>query len=122
MTALQRKFELSACSAHIRLTVTAHIGCSTPIDKVSHGAEQDPWQAVASALGAARHELLLWEKVGRVVHTPKLPGYQAQNKPQPLLVSTLSLILPGAVCYLAEPPCLSCLLSLHDAVIAMTVF
>ena len=95
------------------------IGCSKPISTTPHGAEQDPWHAIASALGVARHELLLWEKVGRVVHIPKLPGHQAQIKPQPLLVSTL-ILLPHAMCCLAEHPHLVWLPSLHDAVV--TVF
>lgn len=81
-----------------------HCVCSTPITSATHGDERDPWHSLATALDATRHELLLWEKVGRVAHISKLPGYQTQDKPQPLLVS--------AQCILQ----LCCVRHLHSAV------
>ena len=58
---------------------------------MEHEAGGDPWGAIARALGVDRHDLLFWEKVAKVVHAPRLPGFQSQEKPQLLLVGFLHI-------------------------------
>lgn len=53
---------------------------------MEHEGGSDPWHAIAKALGVEIHNLLFWEKLAKVVHAPRFPGYQSQDKPQPLLV------------------------------------
>lgn len=76
---------------------------------MEHQGGGDPWHAIAQALGAEPHDLLFWEKVAKVVHAPRLPGYKSQDKPQPLLVGFPSppmppkgkaaITLPAMFCY-----------------------
>ena len=61
---------------------------------MEHEGGSDPWCSIAKALGVETHNLLFWEKLAKVVHGPRLPGYQSQDKPQPLLVGTLAPTLP----------------------------
>ena len=56
-----------------------------------HEAGGDPWRAVAQALGVEPHDLLFWEKVAKVVHAARLPGFHSQEKPQLLLVGFLHI-------------------------------
>lgn len=55
---------------------------------MEHGGGSDPWCAIAKALGVEAHNLLFWDKLAKIVHAPRLPGYQLQDKPQLLLVGT----------------------------------
>lgn len=57
---------------------------------MEHEGGGDPWRAIAQALGVEPHDLLYWEKVAKVVHAPRLPGFQAPENPQPLLVCFLT--------------------------------
>ena len=61
---------------------------------MEHEGGSDPWCSIAKALGVEAHNLLFWERVAKVVHAPRLPGYQSQDKPQPLLVGALAPTLP----------------------------
>ena len=63
------------------------LACRAPVTTLEIGGKTDPWHAIAKALGVEAHALLFWEKLGKVVHIPRLPGYKATDKPQPLLVS-----------------------------------
>ena len=66
------------------------LGCRAPVTSLTHDGNTDPWQAIAKALGVQSHDLLFWEKLGRTVHIPRLPGFKAADKPQPLLVCDTS--------------------------------
>ena len=61
---------------------------------MEHQGGGDPWRAIAQALGVESHDLLFWEKVAKVVHAPRLPGFQSQDKPQPLLVGFFTSLTP----------------------------
>ena len=58
---------------------------------MEHEGGSDPWCAIAKALGVKAHNLLFWEKLAKVVHAPRMPDYQMQDKAQPLLVGILTL-------------------------------
>ena len=61
---------------------------------MEHEGGCDPWGTIAEALGVETHNLLFWEKLAKVVHAPRLPGVQSQDKPQPLLVGAPVPTLP----------------------------
>lgn len=86
---MRQRLQLSQMKLHGNLwsiLLNSDCACSKPVESLSYDPLSEPWQAVASALGVARHEVLYSEKTGRVVHIQQLPSYMPQTKPQPLLV------------------------------------
>ena len=68
---------------------------------MEHEGGSDPWCAVAKALGVEVHNLLFWDKLAKVVHAPRLPGSQSQDKPQLLLVG-FPLPVRSTLCMTAQ--------------------
>ncbi|KAL3162894.1 hypothetical protein ABBQ32_009341 [Trebouxia sp. C0010 RCD-2024] len=81
--AVQISLQFAAGSKHAGVMVPADV--RAPVHVMEHDGGGDPWRAIAQALGVEPHDLLFWEKVAKVVHAPRLPGFQSQEKPQPLL-------------------------------------
>lgn len=81
--AVEIGLQLASGSAHGGVLLPVDI--RAPVTTLEIGGKTDPWHATAKALGVEAHDLLFWEKPGKVVHIPRLPGYKATDKPQPLL-------------------------------------
>ncbi|KAL3161025.1 hypothetical protein ABBQ38_009409 [Trebouxia sp. C0009 RCD-2024] len=81
--AVQISLQFAGGSKHAGVMVPADV--RAPVSVMEHEGGGDPWRAIAQALGVEPHDLLYWEKVAKVVHAPRLPGFQAPENPQPLL-------------------------------------
>ncbi len=84
---LYRSQHFVACSISAGLCA-----CSAPVSWLEHEGTGDPWHAIAKALSVDAHNLLFWEKLAKIVHVPKLPGFRPEDKPQLLLVGLFRLL------------------------------